>query len=290
MLKRRNTMQENRNTGLGSRDGRGTVCIDTNVVLDCCKDRDCFEDARVYLCEDGEQMLVNGTNIRTKSAKILWAFVGVEEVPFNNGFYRVSVRYYIEVGFEGCVGVGRSKSFKGLVVLTKDVVLYGGCGRAISFSSDPENNFCSIGNADNMSTNDPIAVVETVEPIVLGSKVVDCGCPCSASVCCDCTEMPDVVRNAFGGSFNTSDEGHQLFVSLGIFSVIRVERPTQLLVQATDYSVPDKECPSAQNNENPCSMFRNMAFPTSEFRGTCCSVNNDLPERGNGGGCGCGNK
>lgn len=282
-------MQDNRNTGSSSRDGRGTVCIDTNVVLDCCKDRDCFEDARVYLCEDGEDILATATNIRAKSAKILWAYVGVEEVPFNNGFYRVTVRYYIEVGFEGCCGVGRSKCFSGLIVLTKDVILYGGCGRAISFSSTPENNYCSIGNPDNMTTNAPHAIVETVEPIILGSKVVDCGCPCTPCLCCDCGEIPDVVRNAFGGSFNTADDGRRLFVSLGIFSVIRVERPTQLLVQATNYSVPDKECPTAPNGDNPCALFRTMAFPVSEFNGTCCNTGNEPPQRTNGGsGCGCG--
>ena len=280
-------MQDNRNTGCTSRDGRGMVCIDTNVVLDCCKDRDCFEDARVYLCEDGEQMLTSGTNIRAKSAKILWAYVGVEEVPFNNGFYRVSVRYYIDVGFEGCIGVGRSKSFNGLVVLTKDVILYGGCGRAVSFSSDPENNYCSVGNPDNVSTNAPIGIVETVEPIVLGSKVVDCGCPCAPSVCCDCGEIPDVVRANFGGNFNTSDDGKRLFISLGIFSVIRVERPTQLLVQATDYSVPDKECPISTNSDNPCALFRTMAFPVSEFKGTCHTPGAESAVT-NSGGCGCG--
>ena len=281
-------MQENRNSGFSSRcDGRGTVCIDTNVVLDCCKDRDCFEDARVYLCEDGEQMLVGGTNIRTKSAKILWAYVGVEEVPFNCGFYRISVRYYIEVGFEGCIGIGKSKTFKGLVVLQKEVVLYGGEGRAISFSSDPENNYCSIGNTDNMTTNDPTAIVETVEPIILGSKVVDCSCPCTPCCLCDCGEIPDVVRNCFTGNFNVGDDGHKLYVSLGIFSVIRVERPTQLLVQATDYSVPDKECTAATNDDNPCSLFNTMPFPISEFKTTMAPC---IEQTQSNGGCGCGNK
>ncbi len=280
-------MQENRNTQFGSRcDGRGTVCIDTNVVLDCCKDRDCFEDARVYLCEDGQQMLLGGTNIRTKSAKTLWAYVGVEEVPFNCGFYRISVRYYIEVCFECCVGIGKSKGFKGLVVLPKEVILYGGEGRAISFSSDPENNYCSIGNTDNMTTNAPIAIVETVDPIVLGTKIVDCTCPCTP--CCECGEIPDVVANYFNGSFNVGSSTQNLYVSLGLFSVIRVERPTQLLVQATDYSVPDKECPPVQCGENPCAIFKNMAFPTSQFRGTTAPLG-ELPG-GSSGGCGCGNK
>jgi hypothetical protein len=174
-------------------------------------------------------------------------------------------------------------------VLSKDVVLYGGCGKAISFSSDPENNYCSIGNPDNVSTNAPVAIVETVEPIVLGTKITDCSCPCIPSCLCECGEIPDVVRSRFGGTFNTTDNGNRLYVSLGIFSVIRVERTTQLLVQATDYSVPDKECPSAQSNENPCAMFKSMAFPTSEFKGSCCTTT-EAPVQNGSGSCGCSGK
>ena len=86
-------MQENRNSSCGlSFDGRGTVCIDTKRVLDCCRDRDCIEDVRVYLTAGGEEVINNSNNIRIRSAKLVWAFVGVDPVPFNCGFYRVTVR------------------------------------------------------------------------------------------------------------------------------------------------------------------------------------------------------
>ena len=118
-------MQENRNAsfcvgsgGTGSaQNGSGTVCIDTKRVLDSCRDRDCFEDTRVYLTCMGEDILANSSNVRTRTAKILWAYVGVDEVPFNCGFFRIKIRYYIEVEFEACIGVGRSQCFKGLAVL-----------------------------------------------------------------------------------------------------------------------------------------------------------------------------
>ena len=78
-------MQENRNTPLGcNQDSRGTICIDTKRVLDCCRDRDCFEDTRVYLTNYGEEILACATNVKTKCAKTLWAYVGIDEVPFNN--------------------------------------------------------------------------------------------------------------------------------------------------------------------------------------------------------------
>ena len=281
------TMQENKNSsfcgGCGSTDTRGTVCIDTKRVLDCCRDRDCFEDVRVYLTALGEEVLTNTTNVRTRGAKLLWVYVGVDEVPFNCGFYKVIVRYYIELDFEACLGVGRTQSFKGLVVLEKDVILYGGEGRAVTFSSNPQGSFCSPYDAENVATNDPVGVVETVDPVVLGTKINDCVCPCS----CTCTEyvdIPEFIRDLIGGDIITNSEGAKIYVSLGIFSVVRIERPAQLLVQATDYSVPDKECTPTTNSDSPCDLFRTIAFPTSQFSGTTRTAGDTVSR---GGSCGC---
>lgn len=281
-------MQDNRNVCNNSNglsfDGRGTVCIDTKRVLDCCRDRDCFENTRVYLTEDGEAIINNSNTIRLKKAKLIWAFVGLDPIPFNCGFYRVTVRYYVKVEGEGCVGMGRGQCFNGIAVLEKEVVLYGGEGNLTTFSSSPENNFCNIGDLDTVSDDAPTAVVETVEPIILGYKICDTGCQC-----CGCTdyanEIPEAICGCLDGNVCTSSNGAGLFVSFGIFSVIRILRPTQLLVQATDYSVPDKECTPATNDENPCALFRTMAFPVNQFRTTSAPVRENTQKNG---GCGCG--
>jgi len=277
-------MQENRNTSCGlSHDGRATVCIDTKRVLDCCRDRDCFEDARVYLTDCGEEIINSSTNVRIRKAKLVWAYVGLDTIPFNCGFYRVTVKYYIKVEGEGCVGMGRSQNFDGLAVLEKEVILYGGEGNIISFSSDPTSSYCDVGNNTNVSDNAPIAIVETVEPIVLGQKITDC----PINPCCDCTEIPECVCGCLNGNLCSTNNGNKLYVSFGLFSVIRIVRPAQLLVQATDYSVPDKECTAATNDENPCALFRTMAFPVNSFK---ASVIPPIQVGSNNkGGCGCNN-
>lgn len=280
-------MQDNRNTpSCLSGDARGMVCIDTKRVLDACRDRDCFEDVRIYLTACGEEILASATNIRTKYAKILWAYVGVSDVPFNTGFYQVTVRYYIEVTFEACVGIGRSQNFTGLAIIEKDVVLYGGEGNITSYSSVPGAGYCDVGTMCSVTNNLPVAVVETVEPVVLGTKVQESCCDSCCDCCCDCYEMPEPVRCAFEGNICTSNEGLQIYVSFGIFSIIRIERPAQLLVQASDYSVPDKECVQATNNDDPCELFRNIAFPTSRFRGAIMPTQDS--QNGRSGNCGCG--
>ena len=81
--------------------------------------------------------------------------------------------------------------------------------------------------------------------------------------CCSCEEIPELVCSSINGCL-TDGKGRYLAVSLGIFSVIRIVRPAQYLISATEYSVPDKICVSSQEDD-PCAIFKAMAFPTSEF-------------------------
>lgn len=278
-------MLENRNNNSAlSCSGKGTVCIDTQRVLDSCRDRDCFENTRVYLTASGEEILQNATNIRTRSVRLLWAYVGVDEVPFNCGFYRITVRYYVQLELEGCFG-GRTQAFRGISIFEKDVVLYGGEGRVTTYSSSPVNNACNIGDIDTRSSNAPVAIVETVEPLVLGTRVeCECACPCEGCVP-PVPEIPAAIETELDGPLVNNPIGPKIFVSFGVFSIIRIVRPTQILVQATDYSVPEKECVCATNDENPCALFRTIAFPVQQFRGGDCPANETVQPRG--GGCGC---
>ena len=276
---------QNRNVpnGLGC-DNQGMVCIDTKRVLDCCRDRDCFENVRVYLTSFGEEVLANATNVRTRSAKLIWVYVGVDEVAFNRGFYQISVRYYIKVECEACMGIGRSQTFCGIAVLEKDVILYGGEGSVVSYSSSPNNNYCCIGNVDTVSVNDPTAVVQTVEPIVLGTKIVD-------NVCCnECCEIPEYVCGCVDGELITNPPSNYptLYISLGIFSIIRIEREAQMLVNATDYCIPDKECTAATNDDNPCALFNTMPFPVNQFKTTMSPTIEINTNKSSG--CGCANR
>ena len=278
-------MQDNKNTSFSSsRCGstQNAVCIDTQRVLDSCRDRDCFEDVKVYLSAASQTLLQQSTNIRTRSAEILCAYIGVEEVPFKCGFYQVSVRYYITVEIEVC-NSGRSQTFNGLTVVQKDVILYGGEGRAISFSSGVGTDICAGCSIGGAATNDPLAIAETVEPVVLGTKVIDCTCP-TACTCTDFVDIPQSVQELFGEEVVINAEGAKILLSLGVFSVIRIVRPAQIIVQATDYSVPDKECTPASNNDNPCALFKTMPFPVSQFRGT---GRGDSSREERGGNCGC---
>lgn len=278
-------MSENRcscNALGASSVGRDSICIDTYRVTDSCRDKDCYENARVYLGSVGQD-LVNrcGATVKVESAKILWTQLTVDPIRFNCGFYQVNARFYILVRLSACLGLGRAQEFCGIAVLDKGVVLYGGEGNVNIFRSEPESNRCTPWNGSIRSTNTPIGVVETVEPVVLGSTVVEaCDNCCACYCCCSCKDVPDDLLDGCGiDGLVDEDDGNRLYVSLGLFSVFRIERPAQLLLgNATPYSVPEKECAPADTG-NPCALFRNMAFPTGEFTGDTCCTDTDTRTR-----------
>ena len=66
----------------------------------------------------------------------------------------------------------------------------------------------------------------------------------------------------------TEGDYHRLYVTLGQFSIIRLERDTQLLIPAYDYCVPEKECSCDDGRceePDPCQVFRQVQFPVEEF-------------------------
>ena len=275
-------MQDNR-FACGMGVGKETVCIETNRILDSCRDRDCYENVRVFLTECGKEIVEHTSAVRVKSACIKQANIVLDPVQFNRGFYSINIRFYIKLTFEACVGNGRSQEFDGVAVLEKRVILYGGeCNANVFRSSGDFSDFCVYPEPCKKEMNLPTAVVETVEPIVLGVNVLETVNECCC--CCCACDIPESIVASLNGDLPYGDDDRRyLAVSIGIFSIVRIVRPTQLVISASEYVIPDKECISP-SNDDPCSVFRSMAFPVSEFG---CSIGHPHNEKGSGK-CGCG--
>lgn len=248
---------------------RETVCIDTYRILDSCKDKDCFEDTKLLLTDFGQEIIEKSSSVRVASTELIWTDISVSPVKFNKGFYQVSIRYYTKIILEACVAMGKVQELEALAVNDKTVVLYGGCGRVSSFRSGSfSDDFCMCKNDEVKTTSDPSVIVEAVDPIALSIKIAQESKKC-CNVCCCCDEIPSCVLNCLEGSLCPDRGPKFVFVTLGFFSVIRMERPAQLMIQATEYAVPDKVCTKA-SDEDPCALFAKMSFPTSEFTSGCC--------------------
>ena len=239
----------------GNPPPREAVCIHTRKVYDSCREKECLKDLRVYLTASSQVILENTINVKPKTAELLWTYIDVEPITYNRGFFTVDVRYFYKVTLDAFCGVGRPKTLCGLAIYDKRTVLFGSEGSARIFSSGYMSGTQDIQNPER--TNLPVAVVEVVDPVVLGSKVLD--------TCCDnaVTDVPADICGCFDDDLVIANDGRQLFVTLGQFSIIKLERDVQLLIPAFDFCMPDKEC--VGNSEDPCALFQNFQFPVDEF-------------------------
>ena len=108
-------------------------------------------------------------------------------------------------------------------------------------------------------------MTNSVDPIILSMRLSD---PCEPPVCScgDGAEVPAGIAGCFPGELNMGGEGRRVYVTLGQFSIIRLERDSQLLIPAYDYCMPSKECTAGSGaQEDPCAIFRQVQFPVEEF-------------------------
>lgn len=241
---------------------REAVCIHTKKIFDSCRDKDCVEDLRFYPTQQSQAVIERAISVKAGNAELLYVYIDVEPVSFNRGFYTVDVRYFYRVTAHAFVGAARPVEISGLCVFDKRVILFGSEGSAKIFSSRYVND--GLDAQSISKSNLPVAVVEAVDPIVLHTKLVDV---CECRVCdCELADIPQSICACFGSDLCFGGEGKRVYVTLGQFSMIRLERDTQLLIPAYDYCVPDKVCScDAGSEEDPCEVFRRVNFPVDEF-------------------------
>ena len=242
---------------------REAVCIHTRKIFDSCRDKDCVEDLRFYPTAAAQEVLSGSQMIKGGAAELLYVYTDVEPVTFNRGFYSVDMRFFYRVTLQVCTGTPRYTEVEGLCVFDKRAILFGSEGNAKIFSSDTVLDELDVPG--RMRTNLPVAVVEAVDPIVLSTRVAEAPLPPAGERSC-LAEIPSFVAQSFGGElvFDESAAARRIYVTLGQFTLVRLERDTQLLIPVYDYCVPQCEC-NCDSQEDPCGLFRSVAFPINEF-------------------------
>ena len=246
-------------------DLQEALSIHTRKITDSCRDKDCIEDLRVYLTRGSQSVLDSCAGARVRCADLLYTDIEVEPVAFDRDHYCIDVTFYYRILADATVGNARPAALYGLAVFSKRAVLCGENSTAHIFTSATR-----LGGPDGrtlVSTNRPTAVVEVLDPMVLSSRVREvCDCTCQ-----DTVQLPESICALFDEDLVLSGERRRLFVTLGQFSIIRLERDAQLIVPVLDYSIPTKECcdtPGAA--EDPCEMFSRIPFPTTQFAPRNC--------------------
>ncbi len=247
-------------------------CIDTNRIYDSSRSQDCLENIRLLFTDVNQAIIEGCTNIRIKDIRVLWAQIETDELPFNNGYFQVNIRYYFYVTL-GCCTDNVPQEAQGLAVYDKSTILYGGEGNVSIFRSDRFSGGCTVPDLSNISagTNQPRVIVEVAEPVPLAVNVVET-CNCSAL---PNEAVPEQIAAFFNGTFESCQSTTKnVFVSIGIFALIRIERPAQLIIPACDFCIPDAD-KSPVSLADPCSLFSSIPFPVNEFYPTTCSQNNN---------------
>ena len=218
---------------------REAVCIHTRKIFDSCRDKDCVEDLRLYPTVSSQAVIDRAISLKAGQAELLYAYIAF-------------------------VGAARPVSICGLAVFDKRAILFGSEGSAKVFSSNSRVD--DLDEQNLMSTNLPIAVVNSVDPIILSMRLSD---PCEppSCACGDGADVPAGIAGCFPGELNMGGEGRRVYVTLGQFSIIRLERDSQLLMPVFDYCLPEKDCTGGCGGscEDPCELFQNISFPVDEF-------------------------
>lgn len=240
---------------------RDKVCIHTDKVYDACREKDCLEDLRVYLTRSGQEIADRAINVKIRNAEIIWVYSDVEPVAFNKGYFTVDIKYFFRITLDIFTGCGRPTTIEGLATFDKRIILYGSEGNAKIYTSMYKPNDHDV--LESVKTNVPKSVIEVVDPIALNAKIVEKEkCCCGNDV--DITSLPGEICRCFDDDLVVSGSNRVIYVTLGIFTIVKLERNVQLLIPVYDFCVPQKECVGS-TDEDPCSIFRRLCFPVDEF-------------------------
>lgn len=237
------------------------VCIDTNRVYDSCADKDCLSDLRLLFTNRAQEVIDKATSIRVRGAEVINTIINVDPVQFNRGCYSVDITYFFRVYVDVCVGVGiPAQTVTGLTTFSKKCILFGSEGNVKVFTSDSKGDSC--GPLLGYNSTAPRAKVQVVDPITLDARLCnlnECRCPCSMPE----GGIPECVCGAFDGEFDHHEGKNAVIVTLGLFTIVQLERDVQMLIPAYDFCVPSKEC--SIDSPDPCDSFKRIKFPVDEF-------------------------
>ena len=234
------------------------VCIEAMRVFDSCSAQDCLEDLQVMFSPCDQSFIDDASHIKNRCVEVMDVGFAIDPVPFNKGFYSVDITYTFKVDVEvfSC-GCKAPTIISGTARFSKKVILFGSEGNTKQFTSE-DINMPAIKGCCN-STTLPRASVSVVDPIVLDIKLVCKPCPPAPPCGCDipCNNGED-CKPPMGPMPKKAVK-----ITIGLFSIVKLERPVPVLIPVYDYCVPLKEC--SNTTDSACEMFEKINFPTSEF-------------------------
>ena len=85
----------------------------------------------------------------------------------------------------------------------------------------------------------------------------------------------EAISQLYGGELDPAPQSNNVYVTIGLFTIVQIVRSVPMTVPASEFCVPEKEC--VPTSHNPCELFRRIDFPVGEF----------FPPRAGDCDCGC---
>lgn len=207
------------------------IPIRVNRIFDSCSDKDCLSDIPAAIVSGTLSPDIN--IVRSRAASVENVSISVEPIPFNKGFYSIDITFTFSLEI---LGYENSKSvpiiLQGTAYASKNCILYGSESSVKTFT-DSETTVSPAADASCGSGNPPAASVSVLEPVILETRI------------------------------DRSSSAPQIYVTLGLFSVIELSRPVTIMVPTLDYTIPQKQC--CTESDSPCEVFEKLKFPEEEF-------------------------
>ena len=237
-------------------------CVISFKVYDSCRQQDCLELARarkqdnsiIAPHECAESVTIE--DLRICSIEI----VSKKPSMCGKGFWDITIRYTFEytLVFEDVTGTEVDREEGAVSSFIKKVTLFGSesCGDLV-LSSD-------LPMLDTSTDGKPFVLVEA-KAVALGAEI----------------------------RFDNGDDGLKpvdVRVTIGLFTVIKVFRLVNLLIESTGFGIPE-ECPEIEALR-PCELFDSMDFPIDIFSPPqkpefYAGVSANIPAKGKGKIKGC---
>lgn len=250
-----NKMPMSANT-VGANCFKEAVCIEASRIFDSCSDKDCLEDLQVLFNMAGQAIIDQSVSVKCTNAEVVSVMSEVNPVPFKKGFFSVDMGYHFLLDFSVVIPATVTPiNVQGTAYFEKKVILFGGDSSAKTFSSaDPY--------MVNLGVGAPDAVIKVANPVILSTVVCD-----RLSSIDPYVQLPPELNDIFEGGVVHDPNCRQKFVlvTVGVFSIVTLQREVQIMIPTYDYSVPEKECTTDFTPENPCDLFKKVAFPVSDF-------------------------
>ena len=242
-----------------------STCVHTKKIYDSCQSKDCLEDLRVYPTRGSQSVIDSALSIRPGSATLLHVQMDVQPVGLGRGNYTVDLRFYYRITAEAAAGCARYAPVSGLAVFDKRCILFGSEGRSRRFTSDSP---CQAPEAPLPAGDSslPTAVCEAVDPLILSMRLVEAPQTSGFTGEGPLPDIPQGILSAFDEELVFSENAaRRVYCTLGQFTLLYMERDTQLLIPMFDYCMPERECACDPDDDDPCDIFQQVEFPVSDF-------------------------